>query len=215
MAKSWTNLGPIDLRSCFIVCNRLLSFQEYFTIDHLHFSYVIPLMPLHPLSPPWQPPCPTPVQASSGWEWYYCRSAWHVIGLWVYAPPHHPLCPLNSPRYRHLVAKSGTNMGPIDLKSCVIICNRPSCLVYYLVFNRPCLVLMSTSSLQYTIFSFQEYIFSCVKFSPFLQYLPKYALLSSSLLHNTLNKVVWNGKIVILLTPMESFNIRKTFYLGG
>ena len=36
---------------------------------------------------------------------------------------------------------------------------------------------MSTSSLQYTICSFQEYIFSCVKLSPFLQYFPKYSLL--------------------------------------
>ena len=27
------------------------------------------------------PPLP-PVQASSGWEWYYCRSAWYVVTWW-------------------------------------------------------------------------------------------------------------------------------------
>ena len=41
-------------------------------------------------------------------------------------------------------------------------------------------IFMSTSSLQYTIFSCQEYIFSSVKLSQFLQYLPKYSLQSSS-----------------------------------
>ena len=62
------------------------------------------------------------------------------------------------------------------------------------VFNRLSLVLMSMSSLQYTICSFQEYVLGCVKLSPFLQYLPKYSLLSSTLLLNTLNKVVWTWK---------------------
>ena len=66
-----------------------------------------------------------------------------------------------------------------------------SCLLWSSVFNRPSLVLMSMFSLQYTVFSFQEYVFSCLKLSPFLQNIPKYSLLSSSLLHNTLNKVVW------------------------
>ena len=103
-------------------------------------------------------------------------------------------CPLSVPRLRHLVAMSGTNLGPIDLSSCAIVCNRLSCLLFSSVFNRPSFVLMRTSSLQYTIFSFQEYIFSCVKLSLFLQYLPKYSLLSSSLLQNTLNKVVWTWK---------------------
>ena len=35
--------------------------------------------PLHPYTPVG----PTPVQASNGQEWYYCRSASHVISLWV------------------------------------------------------------------------------------------------------------------------------------
>ena len=34
------------------------------------------LAPVSPLTPP------LPVQASSGQEWHYCRSAWHVISLW-------------------------------------------------------------------------------------------------------------------------------------
>ena len=45
-----------------------------------------------------------PVQACHGQEWYYCRSAWHVINLWIrlmfcqmYPPSHYPICPLNAP----------------------------------------------------------------------------------------------------------------------
>ena len=77
------------------------------------------------------------------------------------------------------MAKSGNNLGPIDLSTCSIVCNRPSCLLLSLVVNRPSSVVMSMSSLQYTIIGFQEYVFSCVKLSPFLQYLLKYSLLSS------------------------------------
>ena len=47
---------------------------------------------------------PPPVQASSGQECYYCRSAWYVVRLWVrlmygqmYSPISSPLCPLNAP----------------------------------------------------------------------------------------------------------------------
>ena len=59
---------------------------------------------LHPHWPPWCPH-PTPVQASSGQEWYYCRSAWHLVCLWVrlmfgqmYPSPHHPHAPLIPPK---------------------------------------------------------------------------------------------------------------------
>ena len=30
------------------------------------------------------------------------------------------------PPLRHLVAKNGTNIGPVGLSSCSIVCNRPS-----------------------------------------------------------------------------------------
>ena len=87
--------------------------------------------PTPPLSPDTPPPPSSPVQASSGQELHYCQSAWHVIGLWVrlifcymYSHPINPICPLNSPRQRHLVAKSYTNLGPTDLSSCSIVCNR-------------------------------------------------------------------------------------------
>ena len=71
------------------------------------YGYETPLMPLHPLPAPqcpWWPlhpcchqpytPChpnapltplhPIPVQASSGQQWYYCRSAWYVSSLWIW-----------------------------------------------------------------------------------------------------------------------------------
>ena len=38
VTKSSTNLGPVDLSSCSSVCNTVLSFQEYFAIDFIHFS---------------------------------------------------------------------------------------------------------------------------------------------------------------------------------
>ena len=66
------------------------------------------------------------------------------------------------------MAKSGTNLGPIDLSSCAISAT-DHLVCYCHQFSVESLVLMSTSSLQYTIFSFQEYVFSCVKLSPFLQ----------------------------------------------
>ena len=56
-----------------------------------------------------------------------------------------------------------------------------------IVFSFQLTVFTSTSSLQYTIFSFQEYVFSSVKLSHCLQYLTKYSLLSSSCF-TTLNK---------------------------
>ena len=105
-----------------------------------------PLMPLHPASsnvpiptkplmPPDAPYTPCwpltplpPEEKSSCEEWYYYRWAWHVISLWgrllfCHMYPH----PLNVPRERHLVAKSGINWGPVDLSSCYFICSRLSC----------------------------------------------------------------------------------------
>ena len=45
----------------------------------------IPLPSLNPTLPASHPDTPTPllVQTSSGQQCYYCRSAWHVISLWI------------------------------------------------------------------------------------------------------------------------------------
>ena len=99
---SGTNLGPIDLSSCSFVCNRpswvFMSTFQYC----LHFSFVTPIHPTPLLAPDAPPPPTLPVQASSGQDLYYCRSAWHVISLWVrlmfcqmYLPTPSPL---NAPR---------------------------------------------------------------------------------------------------------------------
>ena len=57
---------------------------------------------------------PTPVQAFSAQEWYYCRSAWHLVSLWVklmfgqmYPHPIIPLCPLNVPHPTAIQTSSG------------------------------------------------------------------------------------------------------------
>ena len=51
----------------------------------------------------------TLVEASSGKEWYYIRSAWHLVSIWVRLTFGQMYPP------RHLVAKNGTKMGPINL----------------------------------------------------------------------------------------------------
>ena len=102
------------------------------TIDCLEFSRVLcnspssyfiwnpqylltPNSPAGPLMPPPQ------VQASSDQEWYYWRSAWHIIDLWVRVM----FCQMypQPPRELHLVAKSGTNWGLVHLNSCSIVCS--------------------------------------------------------------------------------------------
>ena len=112
-------------------------------IDQLEFSRVLynrlssfficnppmPPTPLNPLSAPWHP---TQAQVSSGKEWYYCRSAWHVISLWVRLMFCQMYPPTPSPQYVpqcpqvEAFGGSGTNLGPIDLSSCCIVCNRLS-----------------------------------------------------------------------------------------
>ena len=97
VSKIGTNLGPVDLSSCSIVCNR----------PSWVFSYVTPNGPDTPYIPcqPLMPPSSPPVQASSGQEWYYCRSPWHVFSLWVrvmfcqmYLHPHLPHMLHNAPQ---------------------------------------------------------------------------------------------------------------------
>ena len=116
-------------------------------IDCLEFSRVLCNRPssyfiCNPPIPTWHPlhpllalnaPTPPPVQASSGQEWYYCRSAWDVISLWVRLLfcQMYPHAPSKPPRERHLVAKIGINLGPVDLSSDYlefsrVLCNRLS-----------------------------------------------------------------------------------------
>ena len=58
-------------------------------------------------------PCPL-VDASSGQEQYYIRSAWHLVSLWVRLT----FSQMYSPGQRYLVAKnSGTTSGQIDIWS--------------------------------------------------------------------------------------------------
>ena len=59
-------------------------------------------------------------------------------------------------------------------------CEHLHSLSFAIVISLQLAIFKSTSSLQYTNFSCQEYVFSSVKLSQFLQYLPKYALQSSS-----------------------------------
>ena len=77
-------LSAIDcLEFSRVVCNRPSS---YFICNphNAHLTTPTPLPALHPCWPPMPlSSSPPPVQASSGQEWYYCRSAWHVISLWV------------------------------------------------------------------------------------------------------------------------------------
>ena len=79
-----------------------------------------PYTPCHPICPCPHPVTPTLVEASCGQEWYYFRSAWHVVSLWVrltcgqvYPQPHIAPCP----KERHLVAKSDTTVGQLDIWS--------------------------------------------------------------------------------------------------
>ena len=71
-------------------------------------------------------------------------------------------------------------------------------------------IFMSMSSLKYTIFSCQDYVFSSVKLSQFLQYLPNYSLQSSSCF-TTLKHQQSGLDIERLLTPLETFYMQKTF----
>ena len=73
---------------------------------------------------------------------------------------------------------------------------------------------MSMSSLQYTIFSCQEYICSAVKLRQLLQYLPKHALQSSS--HFTILKDQQSGlDMERWLTPLRTSTYERPFTQEG
>ena len=66
-------LSAIDhLEFSRVLCNRPSS-----------FSHVTPKCHLTPPKPLSVPDAPTPVQASSGLDWYYCRSSWHLVSLYI------------------------------------------------------------------------------------------------------------------------------------
>ena len=88
VAKSGTNLDPIDLSSCSIVCSvqqTVLSFQEYFAIDCLDFSDVPPMPPTCLVGPFDAPPQYRHLVVKSGTTagqhdmWSTCGSGWCLV----------------------------------------------------------------------------------------------------------------------------------------
>ena len=69
---------------------------------------------------------------------------------------------------------------------------------------------MSMSSLQYTIFSFQEYVFSCVKLKPISAISPK--ILTPKLQFASQHTEQSGMDMERWLTPLENFYIQKTLY---
>ena len=55
----------------------------------------------------------TSIEASGGQKWYYVRSSWHLIILWVRLT-----FSQMSPSYRHLVMKTGTKLQGIMGSNC-------------------------------------------------------------------------------------------------
>ena len=124
--------------------------------------------------------------------WLSCGSGWCLVR---YTTTTHPcMPPMPQPQYSNLVAKNSTTSGQLDIWSAFgpgwPVYARVNLVPWYFqlhewilkllqlkthlllssVFNSPSLVFMSMSTLQYTVFSFQEYDFSCLKLSLCLQY---------------------------------------------
>ena len=67
-----------------------------------------------------------PIEASGGQEWYYVRSSWHLIILWVRLT-----FSQMSPSYRHLVMKTGTKLqGIMGSNCCHLLFNYWRCTSY-------------------------------------------------------------------------------------
>ena len=124
-----TTLGPVDLSSDYlefsrVLCNRLSTFF----ICNPQFPLMPPTLPASPKSlyTPCQPPIPplSPhhqcrhlvVKSSTTAAQHDMLSACRSGCCFVRCTPT-PSCSLNAPRERHLVAKSGPNLGPVDLSS--------------------------------------------------------------------------------------------------
>ena len=129
-----------------------------------------------------QTPLP-PEEESSCEKWYYCRWAWHVTSLWVRLL----FCQIypSLPNTPSMLPGRGIWWPRVVLTEVLltwahVLVSAIDHLVCYLVISLQLTVCRITSSLQYTIFSCQEYVFSSVKLSQFLQYFPKYALLNST-----------------------------------
>ena len=68
----------------------------------------------------------TPIEASGGQEWYYVRSSWHLIILWVRLT-----FSQMSPSYSHLVMKTGTKLqGIMGSNCCHLLFNYWRCTSY-------------------------------------------------------------------------------------
>ena len=127
--QSGTNLGPVHMSSCAIVCNRpSLSFQEYFARDCIHISYVTPQCPSDtPYTTCW----PLTHQyrhlvvKSGSTAGQHNMSSACGSGCCFVTCTHPSMSPQCLPE-RHLVAKSGSNLGPVHVSPCAIVCNRLS-----------------------------------------------------------------------------------------
>ena len=133
-------------------------------------------------------------------------------------PPDAPYTPCKPPMHPwHLYTHwwpSDTHNTPTSLSTplCPLMPQYP--LWFSIVITFPLTLFMSMSSLQYAILRCQEYIFSAVKLSQFLQYLPKHALKNFSCF-TTLKDQQSGLDMKGWLTILENFYIWKTFYLKG
>ena len=91
---TWVPLTWAHVLLCAIDC---LEFSRVLCNRPSSFFICKPQCPPDAPTPPVSPWHPTPVQASSGQEWYYCRSSWHLVRIRIrlmfgqmYPPPTHP-----------------------------------------------------------------------------------------------------------------------------
>ena len=154
-----------------------------------------PLMTLHPCqlpdapTPPDAPlmsPAPLPVEVL--WP---CTGS-NVVSLQVHLLPQCPLTPLTPPDGPWCPLYPLTSLWfPTPLTSCwspepllplppLHPLIPPNPLLVFYCHHFQLTIFMSMSNLQYTICSCQEYVFSSVKLSQLLQYLPKHAFQNSS-----------------------------------
>ena len=147
------------------------------------------LTPAEPLIPTLLPPSIPPDTPAGPWCLLHPLAAPDVPHPLTPCWPSEPLHPLPAPMDPHtpttLPAPWLTPWEPLYTKDLLsgrvtifFICN-PQCPLkcsFSIVITLQLTIFTSTSSLQYTIMRCQEYIFSAVKLSQFLQYLPKHAL---------------------------------------
>ena len=167
---------------------------------HLTWAHVLSSVVFN--RPPWifKSTPSSPVQASNAQEWYYCRSAWHLVRLWVRLmfgqmyPHPSPLCPLNAPpppQYRHAVAKSSTTSGQLDIWSAF----GSGWPVYVRVNLVPAAMVIPAPWVDIKVVAVKKLICYCLQFSidhlEFWWVHPVCNILSS--VFKSMSSVVWNS----------------------